>query len=81
MLHQESIHPGQQAGPPARFAVLFEGGKAGDIRRLCSAPDGDGATLAFYDEWARLTAEQATGSLLLVCQDAEPRTLLRLPVG
>ena len=81
MLQQEAIHPGQHAGPPARFAVLFEGGKVGELRMLCSAPDGDGATLAFYDEWARLTADHATGYLLLVCQDADPRTLLRLPLG
>jgi hypothetical protein len=81
MLHQEPIHPGQQPVPPARFAVLFEGLKAGELRLLCSAPDGDGATLAFYDEWARLTADHVTGHLLLVCQDAEPRTLLRLPLG
>ena len=42
---------------------------------------GDRATLAFYNEWERFTADHATGYLLLVCHDEEPLTLLRQPLG
>jgi len=78
---QEGIHPGWREAPPARFAVLFEAVGSGEPRVLCSASDGDQATLAFYDEWERLTADHAVGHLLLVCHDEEPRTLLRQPLG
>ena len=67
--------------PLARFEIVFEAVGAREPRVLRSAPDGDRATLAFYDEWERLTHEHATGHLLLVCHDEEARTLLRQPLG
>jgi hypothetical protein len=67
--------------PLARFEIVFEAEGARELRLLCSALDGDRATLAFYDEWERLTHDHATGHLLLVCHDEAPRTLLRQPVG
>jgi len=81
MLHQDWIHPGWREAPRARFAVMFDAMEAGEPQVLRAAPDGDGATLAFYDEWKRLTAEHAVGHLLLVCYDEDTRTLLRETLG
>jgi hypothetical protein len=67
--------------PHARFEIVFEAVGARELRVLRSAPDGDRATLAFYDEWERLTHDHATGHLLLVCHNEEACTLLRQPVG
>jgi len=67
--------------PFARFEVVFEAVDAREPRVLRSAPDGDRATLAFYDEWERLSADLAVGALLLVCHDPEPCILLRQPLG
>ena len=64
----------------ARFDIVFEPVGARKPRVLRSAPDGDRATLAFFDEWERLTADHAAGELLLVCHDDEPCTLLRQPL-
>jgi hypothetical protein len=61
----------------ARFDIVFEPAGARKPQVLRSAPDGDGATLAFDDEWDRLTAGHVAGMLLLVCRHDEPCTLLR----
>jgi hypothetical protein len=67
--------------PLARFEIVLEAEGAREPLVLRSAPDGDRATLAFYDEWERLRAEHAAGHLLLVCHDEVARTLLRQPLG
>ena len=65
----------------ARFEIVFEPVGAREPHALHSAPDGDRATLAFYEEWERLSADHAVGELLLVCRDPEPCILLRQPLG
>ncbi len=61
----------------ARFDIVFEPVGARQPRVLRTALDGDGATLAFDDEWDHLTAGHVAGTLLLVCRRDEPCTLLR----
>ena len=65
--------------PFARFEVVYEpfGGREWVVLR--SAPDGEPATLAFYDEWDRLKHEPVAGHLLLIYHDEDARTLLRVP--
>ena len=67
--------------PFARFEVLFEPFGAGEPVVLRSAPDGEPATGAFYDERERLRTDHAAGQLLLVCHDEAARTRVRQPVG
>ena len=67
--------------PCARFDVVYEAFGARTWVVLRSAPEGEPATLAFYDEWKRLKGEPVTGHLLLVYHDADARTLLRVPLG
>ena len=67
--------------PYARFEVVYEAFGGRELVVLQSAPDGEPATLAFYDEWARLRNYHVAGHLLLVYHDEAARTLLREPVG
>ena len=67
--------------PFARFEVVFEPFGAREPVVLRSAPDGEPATGAFYDEWQRLTHDHVAGHLLLVYHDDDDRTLLREPLG
>jgi len=77
-----SLVPGQHhIDPFARFEIVFEALGAREPRVLRSAPDGDCATLAFYDEWERLRADHVAGQLLLVCHDEAARMLVRQPLG
>ena len=75
------MHQQTRSDPFARFEVVYEpfGGREWVVLR--SAPDGEPATLAFYDEWDRLTHDHAAGHLLLIYHDEDARTLLRVPLG
>ena len=75
-----ALSPAEWNDPIARFDIIFEPAGAREPRVLRSVPDGDRATLAFYDEWERLAGDHAAGELLLVCHDGEPCTLLRQPL-
>jgi len=67
--------------PFTRFEVVYEPCAAREGVVLRCAPDGEPATLAFYDEWDRLMHEHAAGHLLLIYHDEDARTLLRVPLG
>ena len=67
--------------PFARFEVVYEAFGAREWVVLRSAPDGEPATRAFYDEWDRLKREPVAGHLLLIYHDEDARTLLRVPLG
>ena len=71
----------EQIDPFARFQVVFESCETREAVTLRSAPTGDQATLAFYDERERLRHDHAAGDLLLVYQGEEARTLLRESLG
>ena len=75
------MHQQTPIDPYTRFAVVYEpfGGREWVVLR--SAPDGEPATLAFYDEWDRLKHEPVTGHLLLIYHGEDARTLLRVPLG
>ena len=67
--------------PFSRFEVVLEAFEVREPVVLRSAPDGDLATLAFYDEWDRLKHDHVAGYLLLIYHGDEARTLLREPLG
>ena len=75
------MHHQQWIDPFARFEVVLEAVGAREPVVLRSASDADPATLAFYDEWERLTHDHVAGNLLLVYHGDEARTLLREPLG
>lgn len=60
--------------------VLFTSGVPESVV-LQSAPDPDRATMAFNEEFARLTREHVAGDLLLMHSNVEARTLLWEPLG
>ena len=70
----------EQIEPLTRFHILFEPLETGESVMLRSAPDGDLATLAFYEERERLRHDRVAGDLLLICHGVEARTLLREPL-
>jgi hypothetical protein len=67
--------------PFARFEIVYEACGIPDRVSLQSASDGEPATLAFYDEWERLTRDRVAGHLLLLYHDEGVRTLVREPLG
>ena len=67
--------------PPRRFEVVLQPPAADAPIVLRSSADPNTATLAFHEEFQRLTTQQATGELLLRKVTNVQNLLLRQPLA